>query len=145
MTIYYKYSINWKPYIHSSSSTSLRSNHNHCWRLKLVNTVSNDKKWIKRDNMTKIDELWVFYVVQPRVLTSTVTVIDTLWLQFGRVMVCKNNFIYSNLKPLFIERGGLPTANQSVACIQVINADRICSIKLPISGSNEGSSGGIEC
>ena len=40
--------------------------------------------------------------------------------------------------------GGLTTANQSTTCNQVINTDRICSVKLPILGSNGGSLGGIE-
>ena len=63
-------------------------------------------------------------MVQPIVLTSTLTIIDTLQLQFGRVMVCKKqHFFYSDLKPMFIQRRGLPTADQSVACNQVINTE----------------------
>ena len=41
-----------------------------CSRQKLVNSMSNKKKWIKRRIMTKSKDFWVFYMVQPIVLTS---------------------------------------------------------------------------
>ena len=74
--------------------------------------------------MTKSDEHWVFYVVQPKVLTSIVTIINTSRLQFGRVTVCKLAFLYNDLKPLFIERRGLPAADPSATYNQAINARR---------------------
>ena len=89
--------------------------------------------------MTKSNEYWVFYVVQPMVFTLTVTIIDTSRLQFSRVTICKLAQFYSDLKPLFIEWGGLPASNQSVVCNQVINAGWISSIKVPIPGSKGGS------
>lgn len=53
--------------------------------------MSDDKK-IGSDvvKMTKSNEHWVFYMVQPKVLTSIVTIIDTLRVQFSRVTVCKS-------------------------------------------------------
>ena len=59
-----------------------------------------------------------------------------LRLQSGRITISKLAYLYNNLKPLFIERGGLLAANLYAMCNQVINADMICSINLPISGSN---------
>ena len=67
-----------------------------------------------------------------------------LRLQSGKVTISKFAYLYNNLKPLFIERRGLPASNLSAAYNQVINTDMICSINLPISGSKGGSSGGIE-